>query len=196
MKVALRQFIEGFQFLTPSEVDIIVEHTVLRSSKKGEYLLKEGQVSKECFAVVKGCVREFVIKDGVEKTISFFIEGDPVNAFSSEVTGCPSKSYFECLEDCIVTVGNDSLIEEMIERVPRLEKLIRREVEKEAGKVQDRMAEFMISTPEERFVTLINNQPNLIHRVPQVLIASYIGVTPESYSRIKKRVFEKIKQHN
>lgn len=84
----------------------------------------------------------------------------------------------------------------MIERVPRLEKLIRREVEKEAGKVQDRMSDFMISTPEERFVTLINNQPNLIHRVPQVLIASYIGVTPESYSRIKKRVFEKIKANN
>jgi len=196
MKEALRQFIESFQFLTSEEVDIIVDNTVLKTPKKGEYLLKEGEISKECFAVIKGCVREFVIKDGVEKTVSFFTEGDPVNAFSSEVTGCPSKSYFECLEDSIVTVGNDSLIDEMIQRIPRLEKLIRREVEKEAGKMQDRMSDFMISTPEERFVTLINNQPNLIHRVPQVLIASYIGVTPESYSRIKKRVFEKLKQHN
>ncbi|GGF61885.1 Crp/Fnr family transcriptional regulator [Wenyingzhuangia marina] len=196
MKEALKQFIENFQFLTPEEVDIIVDNTVLKKSKKGEYLLREGEVSKECYAVVQGCIREFIIKDGVEKTISFFVEGDPVNSFSSEVTGCPSKSYFECLEDSIVTVGNDSLIDEMIERVPRLEKLIRREVEKEAGKMQDRMSNFMISTPEERFITLINTQPNLIHRVPQVLIASYIGVTPESYSRIKRRVFEKIKEQN
>ncbi|MGY5355568.1 Crp/Fnr family transcriptional regulator [Wenyingzhuangia sp. IMCC45467] len=196
MKAALRQFIESFQFLTPDEVTIIVDNTVLRNPKKGEILLREGEVSGECYAVVKGCIREYIIKDGVEKTISFFTEGDPVNAFSSEVTGCPSKSYFECLEDCIVTVGNDSLIDTMIERVPRLEKLIRREVEKEAGKVQDRMADFMISTPEERFITLINTQPNLIHRVPQVLIASYIGVTPESYSRIKKRVFKKLKEQN
>ncbi|MDO3693766.1 Crp/Fnr family transcriptional regulator [Wenyingzhuangia sp. chi5] len=196
MKQALRHFIESFQFLTPEEVTIIVDNTVLRNPKKGEILLREGDVSRECYAVVKGCIREYIIKDGVEKTVSFFVEGDPVNSFSSEVTGCPSKSYFECLEDCIVTVGNDSLIDDMIVRVPRLEKLIRREVEKEAGKMQDRMSSFMISTPEERFVTLINNQPNLIHRVPQVLIASYIGVTPESYSRIKKRVFAKIKEKN
>ncbi|MDO6800876.1 Crp/Fnr family transcriptional regulator [Wenyingzhuangia sp. 1_MG-2023] len=196
MKEALRQFIDSFQFLTPEEVDIIVDNTVLKFTKKGEYLLKEGEVSKECFAVIKGCIREFVIKDGVEKTVSFFTEGDPITAFTSETTGCQSKSYIQCLEDCVVTVGTESLIEEMIERIPRLEKLIRVEVEKEAGKMQDRMSNFMISTPEERFVTLINNQPNLIHRVPQVLIASYIGVTPESYSRIKKRVFEKIKQHN
>lgn len=196
MKEILRQFIGGFGFLTPDEVDIIVENTMLRTLQKGDYLLKEGQVAKECYAVVKGCVREFVIKDGVEKTVSFFTEGDPITAFTSETSGSPSKSYIQCLEDCVVTVGTESLIEEMIERVPRLEKLIRVEVEKEAGKMQDRLSAFITSTPEERFVALINKQPNLIHRVPQVIIASYIGVTPESYSRIKKRVFEKIKQHN
>lgn len=196
MKEHLRAFINSFQFLTPEEVEVVVEGTVLKNTHKGEYLLKEGEVSKECYAVIKGCIREFIIKDGVEKTVSFFVEGDAVNAFSSEVVGSPSKSYFECLEECIVTVGNASLIDEMIEKIPRLEKLIRKEVEKEAGKIQDRLSLFMISTPEERFISLINTQPNLIHRVPQVLIASYIGVTPESFSRIKKRVFEKLKQHN
>lgn len=196
MKEQLKEFIDSFQFLTPDEVDLVVEGTVLRKTVKGEFLLREGEVSKECHAVVKGCIREFIIKDGVEKTVSFFLEGDAVNAFSSEAVGKPSDSYFECLEDCIVTVGTDSLIDAMIEKIPRLEKIIRKEVEKEAGKMQDRLASFMISTPEERFISLINTQPNLIHRVPQVLIASYIGVTPESYSRIKKRVFEKIKLQN
>lgn len=196
MKEMFKSFVESFQFLAPDEVQIIVDNSVLRSLKKGGFLLKEGEVSRECHAVIKGCVREFIIKDGIEKTVSFFTEGDPVNTFSSAVQGTPSKSYLECLEDCVVTVGTDSLIDEMIEHIPRLEHFMRVEVEKEAGKIQDRLSDFMISTPEERFVSLINTQPNLIHRVPQILIASYIGVTPESYSRIKKRVFEKIKQHN
>lgn len=72
MKEALRQFIESFQFLTPEEVTVIVDNTILRNTKKGDYLLKQGEVSRECYAVVKGCVREFVLKEGVEKTISFF----------------------------------------------------------------------------------------------------------------------------
>lgn len=196
MKEELKKFIESFQFLTTEEVKIVVENTVLKSVDKGDFLLKEGEVSKHCHAVVKGCVREYILKDGVEKTVSFFIEGDSVNTFSSEVEARPSKSYIEALEDSIVTVGNDSLIDQMIERIPRLEKLIRIEVEKEAGRIQNRLSDFMISSPEERFLTLMNTQPNLIHRVPQVLIASYIGVTPESYSRIKKRVFEKIKDQS
>lgn len=196
MEEELRGFLESFQFLTPDEVTILIENTHLKRVLKGECLLKEGEVSKECHAVVKGCIREFVIKEGVEKTVSFFTEGDAVTSFSSAASGTPSKSYIEALEDSIVTVGNDSLIEEMIGRIPRLEKFIRVEVEKEAGKIQDRLSEFMISSPEERFISLINTQPNLIHRVPQVIIASYIGVTPVSYSRIKKRVFEKIKAQN
>jgi CRP-like cAMP-binding protein len=196
METQLRNFINSFQFLTPDEVDILVSDTVLRAVPKGSFLLKKGERSGECYAVIKGCIREFIIKDGVEKTVSFFVEGDPVNSFSSQVIGSPSKSYFECLEDCVVTVGNESLIDEMIVKIPRLEKLIRKEVEKEAGRMQDRLSLFMISTPEERFVSLMDTQPNLIHRVPQVLIASYIGVTPESFSRIKKRVFEKLKEYN
>lgn len=191
MKTEFRAFVSNFTFLTPQEVDIIVDNTVLHEFKKGTILLKEGNVSKECYAVVKGCVREFYLKEGIEKTTSFFTEGQPVNSFSSYTNGLPSKHFLECAENCILTVGNQSLVEQMCERVPRLTEFINNEVQKEAGALQERMATFMTSSPEERFTDLMKHNPSLMNRVPQHQIASYLGVTPESLSRIKKRFYQK-----
>lgn len=191
MEKEFRAFVANFPFLNADEVETIVKHTILREYSKGSILLKEGSVSKECYAVVRGCVREFYIKDGVEKTTAFFTEGQSVNSFSSYTNKVPSKHYLECAEDCLLTVGNQSLVDQMCERIPRLEAFIKNEVEKEAGALQERMASFMISSPEERFSDLMKNNPALINRVPQHQIASYIGVTPESLSRIKKRAYGK-----
>jgi CRP-like cAMP-binding protein len=154
-------------------------------------LLKEGRISKECYAVVRGCIREFYIKDGLEKTTAFFTEGQSVNSFSSYTNQVPSKHFLECSEDCLLTVGNQSLVDQMCERLPQLTEFIKTEVEKDAGELQERMASFMTSSPEERFTDLMENNPSLMNRVPQHQIASYLGVTPESLSRIKKRSYQK-----
>jgi CRP-like cAMP-binding protein len=191
MKTEFREFVSNFPFLQPDEIEIIVEHTQLKQFPKGTVLLKEGMISKACYAVVKGCIREYYIKDGLEKTTSFFTEGQAVNSFSSYTNHVPSKHFLECSEDCLLTVGSQSLIDQMCERIPRLSEFIKSEVEKDAGALQERMATFMISSPEERFVDLLENNPSLINRVPQHQIASYIGVTPESLSRIRKRLIQK-----
>ena len=191
MEEALRQFISGFPFLKEDEVETIVRHTNLKEFKKGHLLLKEGTISMECYAVVKGCVREYYIKEGEEKTTAFYTEGQPVNAFSSYTNQVPSKHYIECMEDCLLTVGTQSLVDDMCERLPRLAEFISDEVQKEAGELQERMAKFMTSSPEERFKDLLNTNPSLMNRVPQHQIASYLGVKPESLSRIKKRYFQK-----
>lgn len=191
MKDEFRSFISNFPFLNAVETEIIIENTVLREFKKGDMLLQEGEISKECFAVVRGCIREFYIKDGLEKTTAFFMEGHSVNSFSSYINQVPSKHFLECSEDCLLTVGNQSLVDQMCERIPRLSDFIKNEVEKDAGELQERMASFMTSSPEERFTDLMQNNPSLMNRVPQHQIASYLGVTPESLSRIKKRAYQK-----
>lgn len=188
----LKAFLESFEFLTPDEVETVVQNTLVREYKKGSILLREGAISKECYAVVRGCVREYYLKDGLEKTTAFFTEGQPVNSFSSYTNQVPSRHFLECTEDCLLTVGNESLVEEMCQRIPRLQEFIMDEVQKEAGALQERMASFMTSSPEERFVDLMQNNPGLMNRVPQHQIASYLGVTPESLSRIKKRAYKKV----
>lgn len=193
MKDEFRAFISNFPFLNADETDIIVENTVLREFEKGKVLLKEGSVSKECYAVIRGCIREYYIKDGLEKTTAFFTEGQSVNSFSSYTNQVPSKHFLECSEACLLTVGNQSLVDQMCARIPRLTEFIKNEVEKGAGELQERMATFMISSPEERFSDLMENNAGLMNRVPQHQIASYIGVTPESLSRIKRRAYTKKK---
>jgi CRP-like cAMP-binding protein len=193
MKNEFRAFISSFPFLNVDETEIIVENTILREFKKKEILLKQGNISKECYAIIRGCVREFYLKDGLEKTTAFFTEGQSVNSFSSYNNQVPSKHFLECSEDCLLTVGNQSLVDQMCERIPRLTEFIKSEVEKDAGELQERMAFFMTSSPEERFSDLLENNPTLMNRVPQHQIASYLGVTPESLSRIKKRAYQKKK---
>ena len=194
MKETFRAFISNFTFLNPDEIEIIVDHTIIHEYKKGHILLREGNVAKECYAVIRGCVREYYIKNGLEKTTAFFTEGQSVNSFSSYNNQIPSKHYLECSEDCLLTVGTQSLVDQMCARIPRLNEFIRDEIEKDAGALQERMAAFMTSSPEERFESLLEDNSSLINRVPQHQIASYLGVTPESLSRIKKRSFQKNKQ--
>lgn len=184
----LRNFIADFQMLTPDEVDTITNGTNIQQFDKGTLLLKEGQVSDKCYFVIKGLVRQFYLIDGEEKTTAFFMEKEPVNAFTSNNTKTPSKHYIECIEDCVLTVGTDNLIENMCQKVPRLENVMRVEVEKNAGKFQDEYAAFIMSSPEERYLNLLEKRPGLMNRVPQHQIASFLGVKPESLSRIRKRL--------
>ena len=191
MKEEFRVFISNFPFLKDDEIETIVKHIVIKEFKKGTILLKEGTICKECYAVIRGCVREYYIKNGLDMTTAFFTEGQSVNSFSSYTNQVPSKHFLECSEDSLLAVGNQSLVDQMCERIPRLTEFIKNEVEKDAGELQERMASFMTSTPEERFTDLMKNNPGLMNRVPQHQIASYLGVTPESLSRIKKRAYQK-----
>jgi CRP-like cAMP-binding protein len=191
MNKDLITFLEGFKILTKEEIDTIAKYTNTKEFKKGDVLLSEGDVSKECYSVIKGCVREYYNIDGVEKTTAFFTEGQPITSFTSFANKKGSKHYIVCAEDSVLTVSNQSLEKEMCDRLPRLESIIRQEVEKKTGELQDKLASFITTSPEKRFVKLMETNPGLINRVPQHQIASYLGITPESLSRIKKRVYTK-----
>lgn len=188
MHEVLRKFVSSFGILTQDEVSMIVDNANIRSFKKGTVLLREGQVAKECYFVLKGLVREYYIKDGEERSTNFFTEMQPVNSFTSHSKQTPSRHFLVCAEDCVLTIGSDSLEKEMCRRIPRLESIIRDEVQKETGKMQDDMAKLLTSSPEELYLDLVDNRPDLLNRIPQHQIAGYIGVKPETLSRIRKRL--------
>jgi len=188
LKKELLDYVSGFQVLSPEEIDLIMDNTLVKSFKKGAYLLEEGQVADKCYFVLKGCVREFYLIDGEEKSTAFYTEGQAVNSFSSYTNQQPSRHYLICAEDCVLTVGNQQIEKEMCQRIPRLESIIRQEVERNTGKAQDDFARFMVSSPEQRYLQMLEDRPELLQRIPQHQLASYIGVTAESLSRIRKRL--------
>ncbi|MCX6180403.1 MAG: Crp/Fnr family transcriptional regulator [Bacteroidetes bacterium] len=192
MKQSLLQFLLRFEsFLSKAEIQLIVDHSTIRRFKKGTYLLKEGEVAKHCYLVLQGCVREYLVKNGEEKSTAFYTEEQPVNSFTSATNKSKAKHNLVCVEDCILTIGTSSLEEEMCVLIPRLRSVIRMEVEKHTGEFQDEMSKFITSTAEERYQDLLENRPDLFNRVPLHQIASFIGITAESLSRIRKRITTK-----
>ena len=143
----LQDLFSNFPSLNEDEVKAISESIVVGSFEKGTILLREGQVSKECYSVLKGCVRQYYIVDGEEKTTAFFIEGEAVASYSSYVNQVPSKHYLVCVEDCSLTIGTKGKDIEMCLRFPKLEQIIRSEMEKNAGKAQEEHSFFITSSP-------------------------------------------------
>lgn len=182
------EFLQGFPGLTEEDKRFIADNSTVELFKKGTKILSKGQISRNCYSVLKGCVRQYSLVEGEERTTAFFTEGQPVVSFTSYTEEIPADHYWEVTEDTILTVGNKEHEAWMCEQVPNLGKIIHSEVERNSGKAQQEFTSFMLSTPEERYMEIMNNRPDLLNRVPQHQIASYIGVKPESLSRIRKRM--------
>lgn len=177
--------------LSEEEAKAIDELIPIKTFPKGTVLLKQGQVAKDSYFNLKGLVRLYYLIDGEEKTIQFFTEGDPIASLSSYHHQTPSPHYLECVEDCTLTILNFEKEQELIKKVPAFESICRISIEQEFGKNQEVLANYMIKSPEQRYLDLQNERPELLNRVPQYILASYLGVKPESLSRIRKRLAEK-----
>ena len=181
-------YISQFMPLSEAEALEIASTIKFKSFEKGAHLIKEGQVSKLCYFVLKGCVRQYYLVDGEEKTTNFFTEGQPVTAYEGTYKRKASKFYLSCLEDTIVTIGSPEDEAAFFQKFPRLEPASRMAVEEELGKSQGMLSSYILSSPEERYLNLLKTRPDLLDRVPQYQLASYLGITPESLSRIRKRI--------
>jgi CRP-like cAMP-binding protein len=191
MKKELLKYISKFPMLSEQEVKDIVENLTVGKFKKGDLLLKAGEINSECYFVLKGCLRQYYLIDGEEKTTAFYTEEQGVVSVTSYLEQTPANHYLICMEDSILIIGNMSGGLEMYEKFPKLETITRAIMEQDHAKTQESLAFFITSTPEERYLNLLKTRPTLLQRVPQHQLASYLGITPESLSRIRKRVIEK-----
>lgn len=186
----LIDYVSQFAPLSDAEIDQIFQMIKTRSYKKGTVLLREGQLGNVCYFVLQGCIRQYYLSDGTEKTTSFFTEGMPVTStlvFENKTSRC----FLVCNEDCVVVEGRAEDEQAFMENMPRMETIGRMGAEIELQKTQETFAEFMMSSPEARYLNLLDTRPDLLDRVPQYQLASFLGVTPESLSRIRKRIMER-----
>ena len=177
--------------LTEEEASAIAETMNIQRYDKGTILLREGQVSLEAYFVLEGCVRQYYLIDGEEKTNNFFTEEQWVVSITSMSQQIPSTHFMECCLDSILVVGNRQKEEDLYKRFPKLETISRKVMEKVFAEQQEIMASYTTDTPEQRYLKLLKSRPDLFQRIPQYHIASDIGVKPESLSRIRKRIIQK-----
>ncbi len=187
----LLSYFQRIMPLSDEEIKAIVETMNIQQYKKGSILLTEGQVSTEVYFVLEGCVRQYYLVEGEEKTTNFFTEEQWVISLNSFNQNVASNHYLACSEDSSLVVGNSKKAEDLYKRFPKLETVSRKVMEKVFAEQQEIMGAYFTDNPEQRYLKLLKSRPELFQKIPQYQIASYVGVKPESLSRIRKRLLEK-----
>ncbi len=192
MQDILFNFISKYITLTEDEMNEIISFDIFHSVKRGTILLKEGQNSQDEYFVLKGCIRKYYIIDGDEKTTAFFTEMEGLTPHCA-INNNPSEYFVSCLEDTILTIANKDLGVELFTKFPKFEIMCRIYSEELVAKQQIDFDEFKTSSPEQRYLNLLQKRPDLIQRIPQHQLASFLGVKPQSLSRLRARIVEKNK---
>ncbi len=193
MKNLVFDFISKYISLTEDEKNAILSLDLFHSVKKSTILLKEGQKSQLSYFVLKGCIRKYYIKDGEEKTTDFYTEMDSLTPHCV-INKTPSEYFISCVEDSVLTVSNSDMELETNSKFPKFEIMCRIVSEELLVKQQINFDEFRTSSPEQRYLNLIEKRPDLIQRVPQHQLASYLGIKPQSLSRLKARIMHNNKE--
>ncbi|HRN57222.1 MAG TPA: Crp/Fnr family transcriptional regulator [Agriterribacter sp.] len=178
--------------LTAGQQDIIKQYLTPKKIRKNQYLLQEGDVAKYAAFVEKGALRAYSVDEkGAEHIIQFAFEGWTISDMYSFMTGNPATYNIDALEDSELVLIGKSAQEEILKRVPGYEVYTRLQITGAYMAMQQRITSMLSLSLEERYINLTRLYPNLIQRVPQRMIASYMGLTPETLSRVRRKIKER-----
>lgn len=178
------------QILKPSEEDWEIFESILETKKlkKKEYLLRQGQVCRGIFFLAKGVVRTFHIKDGKEINTSFYFQNDFLREIESMTNNNPSNSNIQAIEASIVFYIDKVRLMNLYEKSVFYQKLGRMILERLTISEQKYSSLLTTYPPKERYLYILENRPELIAGIPLQYLASYLGISRESLSRIRKRI--------
>lgn len=177
--------------LSNAEISAIEGSMTVKCTGKGLYVLRDDETQPNSFFVLNGLVREYKLAMDEEVSTNFYAEGQWIILLDDR-NGDSTRVNLQCLEDTELVVGNDEKGAKLFELHPRLEQVARRILEDLLVYQQAATRRFLLNTPEERYLDLLQDRRRLFQRVSQVHLSSYIGVKPESLSRIRKRVHDRL----
>jgi CRP-like cAMP-binding protein len=188
----LRAHIKKRVHLTDEEFEIISKFFIPKKLRKKQFLLNEGEVCKHIWFVNSGCLREYTIDNkGNEHIIQFAIEDWWVSDLHSFLSGLPSKYNIDALEYSEVLMLEKNVRDKLLDACPKMERFFRLLLEANHIASQRRVNDALSTSAEDRYLKFIQTYPKLFETVSQNQIASYLGITPQSLSRIRKELFQK-----
>jgi CRP-like cAMP-binding protein len=189
---SILQNIEKIVFLSEQEKELILSKIEVQQYKAKTVLLHAGEICKHSYFVNSGILRSFNINDNiVEHVLHFACEGWWIGDMFSLISQKPGNLFIEVNEDAEVVILSKENQDELYFKIPKLEHFFRILTENSLVAHQERLMDNLSLSAEERFEKFCTKYPTLIQRVPQKQIASYIGVTPEFFSKMKAKMLKK-----
>jgi CRP/FNR family transcriptional regulator, anaerobic regulatory protein len=185
---ALITHIRKYVSLDPREAALLESHIRYRKIKKKEFLLREQQVCTASYFVLKGCLRMYFIReDGVEQITQFAIENWWLTDYQSLDWQQPSRFHIQSIESTELAILDRDNIAALCDRLPQIDRYLRLVVQRAFAAAQQNLFFIYSSTGEERYRRFSTRFPQFVQRIPQYMVASYLGFTPEFISKIKTR---------
>jgi len=186
MNPNLIEYIKRYVSISPTEIDLFNSYLKPRTLKKKEFLLKEGKICKTRYYIAKGCIRLYYIDNKAnEQILHFGIDNWWITDYESLINKIPSKLCIQATENTEILELSQEKFEELCLKLPKTERLFRIIMEKTYIASQRRI-EYMFSLKgEELYHKFISSNPEFAQRVPQYMIASLLGMTPEFVSKIR-----------
>lgn len=188
----LRSFLTSNLDIDEKEITSILKNCTIKSYKKDQFLLRSGEFCKHSFFVEKGLLRQYSIDDkGKEHILSFAPERWFVTDRESTYFNRPSAYFIQALEDSKVVMLDENFVKLLAKKIPSFTDFNNRLLHNHIRQLQNRINLLLSATAVERYLQFIKMYPDILLRVPQTMVASYLGITPESLSRIRRELAHK-----
>jgi CRP-like cAMP-binding protein len=181
----INDFVKRFDKETLSELN---KCRTTQTFKKGDFLLKQGQICARSFEIKEGIARKYYLNDGKEMTTELFFKTDVAISFESYIFQKPSKEFIHALTDMRVSAIEYTAFQEAKRNNRKIAELDMLLSEHYVVWLEERMFQFHTLNATERYQLLLNNQPNIIQTVPLTHIASYLGISLETLSRLRAKL--------
>lgn len=185
---ALLQYIDRFVQLTPAEQQIFLENISIRKFLKGQYVVQNGDVCKYESFVLSGCLKTFYLdREGKEHIVMFAVEEWWTADLGSFISQTPADYNVQCLEDSVLAQIAFHDLERLYLQIPKLERFFRIIIQKAFVASQKRVIHNFSLSAKERYLKFREQYPDIEQRVPQYMMASYLGMTKEFLSKVRRQ---------
>lgn len=188
----LRAYLEARASFTDDDWAFLRERFVGKALRAGEVLQRAGETATHAAFVAAGCLRSYVIDArGREHIVQFAPETWWLADVTSLMTGAPSQYFFDAMEDSDLLLIDPASHQRLVERVPGYAASFRTGLQRHSAAKDQRIVASLASSAKERYLEFTRTYPSMVQRLPQWMLASYLGVSPETVSRIRKKLSRK-----
>ena len=187
MTSLVQQFFQQYSAFSNDEMKTLSEKLIFKSLGKNEFFFRHGDVCRDLVIVEKGCLRLYYLNDDIDVSVWFAFPGSSAIEIDSFISGRPSNYFLQAIDNTEVWVLPKRELEALYPKLPKLETMMRKFWEDAISTVIQRFTALQTDTAEKRYLDLLS-KPDYLASIPQKYLASFIGVTPTSLSRIRKRI--------